>query len=100
VAAFRQYVEDNDYIDMQMDFDNIATRGMAEAQGTPWGTNDFLYEATLAIETVGEFLSDEFFTSLVPLAQINNTAGALAFQSQTEILSEPTIGMEYPVKGV
>jgi hypothetical protein len=98
VESFRQYVEDSPYIYMNMDFDNVSTRGMAENAGTPWGTNDFIYEATLAIETVGEFISDEFFTSLVPLGQITNTGQALAFQS-TELLSEPIIGVDYPVNG-
>jgi hypothetical protein len=97
VESFRQYVEDSPYIYMNMDFDNVSTRGMAENAGTPWGTNDFIYEATLAIETVGEFISDEFFTSLVPLAQVTNTGQALAFQSTTELLDEPVIGVDYPV---
>jgi hypothetical protein len=97
VQVFRQYIEDSPYIFMNMDFDNISTRGMAENAGTPWGTNDFIYEATLAIETVGEFISDEFFTSLVPLAQITNTGQALAFQSETELLDEPIIGVDFPV---
>lgn len=96
VESFRQYVEDSPYIYMNMDFDNVSIRGMAENAGTPWGTNDFIYEVTLAIETVGEFISDEFFTSLVPLAQINNMAQGFAFQSTTD-LTGPVVEMEFPV---
>lgn len=96
VSSFRTYVEENPYIAMNMDFDNVSTRGMAENQGTPWGTNDFIYEATLAIETVGEFISDEYFTSLVPLAGINTGTQALAFQSTTNLVG-PVIEMEFPV---
>jgi hypothetical protein len=96
VIGFRTYVEDNPYIAINMDFDTVSTRGMAENQGTPWGTNDFIYEATLAIETLGEFISDEFFTSLVPLAGINTTGQGLAFQSTIEPIG-PQIGMDFPV---
>jgi hypothetical protein len=99
VETFRQYVEDSPYIYSNMDFDNVSTRGMAENAGTPWGTNDFIYEATLAVETVGEFISDEFFTSLVPLGQINNTGQGWAFQDPTTN-EGPAIGMEFPVKGL
>lgn len=96
VEGFRNYVESNSYIAMNMDFDTISTRGMAENPGTPWGTADIIYEATLAIETVGEFISDEFFTSLVPLAGINTTGQGFAFQSTT-VPEGPVIGMQYPV---
>jgi hypothetical protein len=96
VESFRQYVEDNPYIAMNMDFDNISTRGMAENPGTPWGTNDFIYEATLAIETVGEFISDEYFTSLVPLSSIITTGQGLEFQSTTN-LTGPVIETDFPV---
>jgi hypothetical protein len=95
VESFRNYVEDNPYIMMNMDFDTISTRGMAENAGTPWGTNDFIYEATIAIETVGEFVSDEYFTSLVPLAAINTSTQGFGFQSTT--LLPPTVAMDFPV---
>jgi hypothetical protein len=96
VTGFRTYVEANPYIAMNMDFDTISTRGMAENPGTPWGTNDFIYEATLAIETLGEFISDQFMTDLVPLAAVNTTGQGLAFQSTT-VKEGPVIGVDYPV---
>jgi hypothetical protein len=97
VVGFRQYIEDNPYINMNMDFDTVSVRGMAENPGTPWGTNDFLYEVTLAIETVGEFVSDQFLTTLVPLAEITSTGDALAFESSTQTLPTPIIGVDFPI---
>ena len=35
VVGFRQYIEDNPYINMNMDFDTVSVRGMAENPGTP-----------------------------------------------------------------
>lgn len=97
VQSFREYVEDSPYIFMNMDFDNVSVRGMAENMGTPWGTNDFIYEATLAIETVGEFISDEFMTSLVPLQTIGTSAQGLEPNNASD-LTGPIWEMEYPVK--
>ena len=97
VVGFRQYIENNPYLYMNMDFDTVSVRGMAENPGTPWGTNDFIYEATLAIETVGEFISDEFFTSLVPLAGITSAGQSLVFESTTETMSTPMIEVDFPL---
>jgi hypothetical protein len=98
VESFRQYVEDNPYIYTNMDFDTVSTRGMAENAGTPWGTNDFIYEATLAVETVGEFISDEYFTSLVPLATISSSGQGLDYDGVTP--AGPVIGVDFPVTTV
>jgi len=70
VANFRSYIENNPLIAMNMDFDNIAIRGMSAAPGTPWGTNDVIYEVTMAMETVGEFVSDSNGQVLYPIAAI------------------------------
>jgi hypothetical protein len=43
---------------MNFDFDEIGQRGFSAAPGTPWGTDDVVYEGTLAMECVGEFVSN------------------------------------------
>lgn len=93
VESFRQYVEDNPYIAMQMDFDNVNVRGMSENPGTPWGTNDFIYECTLAIETYGEFIADRELSQLVVLSQINSTGTPAA----TATVTFPSSQVDYPL---
>lgn len=68
-GAFRSWVHDNPLIGLSMAWDKIALQGMTETEGTPWGTDDILYEVTLAVDTMGEFTSDPTGL-LVPLSEI------------------------------
>lgn len=68
--AFRQTIEDNELIAANFDFDKIQPRGNAAAPGTPWGTDEMIYERTLNMEVIGEFISDAITGMLVPLSAI------------------------------
>lgn len=57
-AAFRSSIQSNDFLAMNFSFGQVAQRGFAASPGTPWGSADVVYEATLAIECVGEFVSE------------------------------------------
>lgn len=73
-ATFRQYVETNPLIAMNLNFDQIGVGGFSENPGTPWGTDDVIYEATITIDAVGEFLSDIETGTLVPISEITVAA--------------------------
>lgn len=68
--AFRQYIEDNPLLALNFDFDTIGVGGMAATPGTPWGTDDIVYEATITMECLGEFVSDSSTGELVRLTDI------------------------------
>ena len=70
VVSFRSFIEENALIGMNLNFDAIAIKGMTESQGTPWGTSEFIYEATIAVEAVIEFWSDNVNQTLVPLSSV------------------------------
>ena len=55
---YRQTIEDNPWIAAQVDFDQIQQRGKSATSGTPWGSDDILYEITTASAVIGEFSSD------------------------------------------
>lgn len=67
---YRSTIEDNDLLAINIDFDQIGLRGTAEAPGTPWNTDEVIYEGTLAVEVLGEFVSDSVDTTLIPLTGI------------------------------
>lgn len=67
---FRQFIEDNDLIAANFNFDKIEVRGNAAMPGTPWGTDEYIYERTINMEVVGEFVSDAETGLLVPLSRI------------------------------
>ena len=68
-APFRSFLEDNPLIALQMNYDSIEFRGQAETPGTPWGTDDVLYEVTLSSRVIGEFVSSESGI-MVPLREV------------------------------
>jgi hypothetical protein len=70
LSAFRQYVEGNDLIAMNFDFDQIEVSGDAASPGTPWETDEMMYECTLVMQVLGEFTTSVDTGSLVPLSKI------------------------------
>lgn len=69
-SVFRQSIDQNPFIATNFDFDQIQMQGKSEVPGTPWGTEEILYEITVAVQCFGEFFSDPSQTILVPLAEI------------------------------
>jgi hypothetical protein len=68
---FRQYVEvDNDLIAANISFDTIEPKGEVAPPGTPWGTDELMYECGMSLRVIGEFVSDDFDGTLVALSSI------------------------------
>jgi len=72
-SEFRAYIESNEFIGVNFDFDQITVGGFAASPGTPWGTDDMIYEATIQMECIGEFVSDGATGTLIPLSAITIT---------------------------
>lgn len=72
---FRQYVEvDNDLIAANFNLDQIEPKGEVAAPGTPWGTDELMYECGMSLRLIGEFVSDDFDGTLVSLSAITLAA--------------------------
>jgi hypothetical protein len=69
-SVYRSYIENNPLIATDFDWDQITTSGTSQSIGTPWGTDELIYETTLSVEVLGEFVSDESADALVPLADV------------------------------
>jgi hypothetical protein len=67
---FREFVESNPLIAANFDFDQIEVKGNAAIPGTPWGTDEIIYERTLSVEVIGEFVSDAETGLLVALSSV------------------------------
>lgn len=76
-SEFRATIENNDLLACNIDFDEIAVRGNSATPGTPWGTEEVIYETTIALEVVGEFSSDSITGTLLPLSDIAVTGFTL-----------------------
>lgn len=69
-SRFRKFIETNPFIAANMDFDEIEPQGNAAAPGTPWGTDEIIYERTINMEIVGEFVSSTSTGELLRLSQV------------------------------
>lgn len=69
-SRFRQVIEDNEYLSLNMDFDEITVRGMSNTLGTPWQTDDMIYEVEIGTEVLGEFVADPVTYDLIKLTDI------------------------------
>lgn len=57
LTAFRQTIEAGTLIALNADFDQVELRGFSTSSGTPWGTDEMIYEGTVAMEIAGEFVN-------------------------------------------
>jgi hypothetical protein len=69
-AHFRRIIENNNLIAANIDFDQIGIGSFAAVPGTPWGTDEIVYEGGVTMEVLGEFVSDSTASTLVPLSEI------------------------------
>jgi hypothetical protein len=73
-SQFRTAIETNDFIGCNLDFDTLQPSGAAAAPGTPWGSDEIIYERTISQQVVGEFVVDPATGALLPLSEIIVTA--------------------------
>lgn len=69
-GPFRSAVMSNTRINVTPRFDEIDQQGFNAAPGTPWGTDEVIYEGTVAIECVGEFVSSGLGDPLLTTSDI------------------------------
>lgn len=69
-SEFRTTIESNDLIACNFDFDQLGIRGMTATPGTPWQTDEVIYEVTVVMEAIGEFVSDGTSQTLIPLSAV------------------------------
>jgi hypothetical protein len=69
-GRFRKYLESNDLIDLTLRTDEIESTGENAEPGTPWGTDEVIYERTLTVDMIGDFVPDPETGVIVPLSKI------------------------------
>lgn len=70
-TVFRNKIENNDFVAVVVNWDELRPGGDAASPGTPWGTDDeVIYEKSLSFDVEGEFVSDASTNALVLLSAI------------------------------
>lgn len=68
---FREMIETNDLIAISAQWDTFGIDGMSETEGTPWGSADIIFEATVSMDLQGSFVADfASGESFVPLSRV------------------------------
>lgn len=70
IGRFRNTIASNDLIAATLNTDKIEARGNNAAPGTPWGTDEIMYEKSLNLELIGEFVPDPETGTLINLSKI------------------------------
>lgn len=70
LTAFREHIESNDLVAINANFDDIEPFGDAAPMGTPWGTDEIIYEVSLRFDVIGEFVTDTLTAELVALSKV------------------------------
>lgn len=86
---FRKEIENNALIAMNFDFDRIESHGSSATPGTPWETDETIYERTIAMQVIGEFATTIDTGTLVPLREIR-VIGREAPSTETAPVNEHT----------
>lgn len=92
IGSFRQKIENNDLIAMNFDFDRIEDHGDAANPGTPWETDETIYESTIAMQVVGEFSTDVDTGDIVPISRIE-VIGRIAPSTEEDPDSPRTVNI-------
>lgn len=91
VGRFKDTIASNDLIAATLNTDKIEGRGNAAAPGTPWGTDEIMYEKSLNLELIGEFVPDPAAGTLINLSQIvmipvEETPGHMTYVPGNQVL--------------
>lgn len=70
LSPFRTHIEQNDFVAVNANFDDLRPFGDNAAQGTPWGSDDLIYERSISLNLQGEFTGDVETMDLVPLSKV------------------------------
>jgi hypothetical protein len=71
-SVFRSTVDSNGLVNTTWSYDRAEGRGQNAAPGTPWGTDEIVYERGVALQVIGEFYTVPAgqVVELVPLSRI------------------------------
>jgi hypothetical protein len=69
-SPFRQAIESNPLVSTTWTYDTIDPRAGGASPGTPWGTDEVIYERGMALKVVGEFTTSPLTRQIVPLSEI------------------------------
>ena len=93
LSPFRTKIEQNDFVAMNANFDDLRPFGDSAGPGTPWQTDEILYEKSISFNLQGEFTGDVSSTDYVELLKVE-VKPYVEGQSQPTWVDEPQGGFD------
>jgi hypothetical protein len=69
-GRFRRFVDADPYVIIEPNYDSLPVGGSAATPGTPWGTDEIVYERTVSLDMIGEFYPEMATGSIALLSRI------------------------------
>jgi hypothetical protein len=66
----RAALDSNDLVGMNVNFDDLQPFADQAGLGTPWGSDEVIYERSASFDVIGEFVSRPEIRQLVPLSSV------------------------------
>lgn len=88
-GILRKVIEQHDLVGQNVVWESFTLSGFGEAQGTPWGTDDVIYEATVTLQVEGEIVLNPVSGEVVPLEAVTFTP-----QTDTDPIPLPVPGVD------
>lgn len=98
ISEFRDRLEGNDLLAMNGNFDKLRPTGDNAAPGTPWGTDEYIYEKSISMDLIGEFVSEPDSFALVPLSAIR-VLGYVHGTPEPPFTGESSVGLDPGLPG-
>ncbi len=83
-GAFRDTIESDPLVSLGLNYHQINQPGFSAAPGTPWGSEEMMYEGTISLPVIGEFVSSPGTSILLDISQV----GVVTWTDQVE--EDPT----------
>lgn len=89
-GRFRAYIESNPFVVADINYDQIGSGGAAASPGTPWGTDEIVYERTFTLEMIGEFVPSQTTGALVLLSKVLVDPPVPSLPDGSPLIGSPT----------
>jgi len=89
-GRFRQFIDANPYVIIEANYDTLTVGGSAASPGTPWGSDEIVYERTVSLDMIGEFFPDMATGTPVLLSRVQIDFPEPTLPGDAPLIGEPS----------
>lgn len=89
-GRFRSLVQSNPFVTVDLNYDGVTPGGSSAAPGTPWETDEIIYEKTMTMDAIGEFYPTMGTGPVVLLSRVQVDAPVLSLSGDLPLSGQAT----------